>query len=554
MKLETNQLSRGTHERGQVLAIFAIFLVVLMGMAALAVDVGGALSVRRFYRTTADAASLAGAQDLQQGTSRVVTNTERGFARQHALDTLVDLLDASSGTGCNPAADIVDCLLPGTGYRVSIRTPSPTCVDCSPNRSVQVTIRNPNFSTTFARILGQTTWNVGSTSVAGLTYGKAYTIITLRPPRKLGSTFDVRDITLDGGTVVTVVRGDVGSNANMEYSGSGSLLVLNPDYDMFYFPGPAPFDVPQWGTNPSAQKLTTLIQDPNYRYPAMSGSLGTAPTFTDARESTHDTAGSPVTRADVSTTCAAERLKVDATRYAFIATVPLDQVYCYEPGIYDTTNPGQLAVGTGNVGLLKTGAYYMKSGLSVRGYLLGGYWAGNPGVALMFDECNTQCIFDGNNATVIALNAGTKFPPTFGGGTAATAAVDWDNQPVQTSGPDSPNPPLPMTLLVKKDPTCFVPTSAPWQEPTGCDALKDKTINLAGSGGLVLEGVQYMPTDNVAISGNSSSNGRVGQIISWTLKYSGGVRINQEGPANEGAGILRLDAACTAPATPCNSP
>jgi hypothetical protein len=330
--------------------------------------------------------------------------------------------------------------------------------------------------------------------------------------------------------------------------------VLNPDYDMFYFPGPAPFDVPQWGTNPSAQKLTTLIQDPNYRYPAMSGSLGTAPTFTDARESTHDTAGSPVTRADVSTTCAAERLKVDATQYAFMATVPLDQVYCYEPGIYDTTNPGQLSVGTGNVALLKTGAYYMKSGLSVRGYLLGGYWAGNPGVALMFDECNTQCIFDGNNATVIALNAGTKFPPTYGGGTAATAAVDWDNQLVQTSGPDSPNPPVPMTLLVKKDPTCFVPTSAPWQEPAGCDALKDKTINLAGSGGLVLEGVQYMPTDNVEISGNSSSNGRVGQIISWTLKYSGGVHINQEGPANEGAGILRLDAACTAPATPCNSP
>jgi hypothetical protein len=63
-----------------------------------------------------------------------------------------------------------------------------------------------------------------------------------------------------------------------------------------------------------------------------------------------------------------------------------------------------------------------------------------------------------------------------------------------------------------------------------------------------------MPTDNVAISGNSTSNGRVGQIISWTLKYSGGVQINQEGAANEGPGILRLDAACTAPSTPCNSP
>jgi Flp pilus assembly protein TadG len=555
MKLKTGLDDFSDHERGQVLAIFAIFLIVLMGMAALAVDISGALSARRFYRTAADAASLAGAQDLQQGTSRTVGPTEQQRARTDALNRLVSLLGATSGSGCNPSADIVDCQLPGTGYRVSIKTPSPTCVDCSPNRSVQVTVRNPNYSTTFARILGQTTWNVGSTSVAGLTFGKSYTIITLRPPRKLGSTFDVRDITLDGGTVVTVSRGDVGSNANMEYSGLGSLLVLNPDYDMFYFPGPAPFDTPQWGTNPTAQRLTSLIQDPNYRYPAMSGVLGTeaSHTYDDGSEASHDTGGA-VTRADVSATCDAERLKVDATRYVFMATMPQDRVYCYEPGVYDTTNPKQLSVGTGNVALLKPGAYYMKSGLAVRGYLLGGYEAGSKGVALMFDECNTSCKFDGNNATVIALNAGTKFPPTYAGGAAATAARDWDNQLVETSGPDSPNPPLPITLFVKKDPTCFVPTSPPWQEPSACDALRDKTINLAGSGGFVLEGVQYMPTDNVEISGTSSSNGRVGQIISWTLKYSGGVRINQEGPANEGVGILRLDAACTAPSTPCNSP
>jgi hypothetical protein len=61
-----------------------------------------------------------------------------------------------------------------------------------------------------------------------------------------------------------------------------------------------------------------------------------------------------------------------------------------------------------------------------------------------------------------------------------------------------------------------------------------------------------MPTDNVEISGNSSSNGRVGQIISWTLKYSGGIRINQQGPGTQSNGILRIDAACSAPGEPCN--
>ena len=77
-------------------------------------------------------------------------------------------------------------------------------------------------------------------------------------------------------------------------------------------------------------------------------------------------------------------------------------------------------------------------------------------------------------------------------------------------------------------------------------------MNIAGGGQLVLEGVQYMPTDNVEISGGSGATGKVGQIISWTLKYSGGVRINQQGPNTEGPGTLRIDAACSAPGEPCN--
>jgi hypothetical protein len=110
-----------------------------------------------------------------------------------------------------------------------------------------------------------------------------------------------------------------------------------------------------------------------------------------------------------------------------------------------------------------------------------------------------------------------------------------------------------MTLLVNKDSTCFVPTSAPFQEPAGCDpGTHDKTINLAGGGSLALEGVQYAPTDNIEISGGSSGNGQVGQIIAWTLKYSGGTHINQLGPGTQGNGILRIDAACSAPTEPCN--
>jgi len=539
-------------ERGQVLPLFALFLLVLLGMTALAIDVSGALSARRAYRSYADSAALAGAQDLQVAGTRQVGNPERTRARTHALERLVSLLgNPTSPPTWAPTADIVDCAIPGTAYLVSIKTPSPTCVDCNVDRSVQVTVRNPEYTLTFARLFGQTTWNVASTSVAGLTFSKSYAIQTLRPPKRTGSTFDVKDITLDGGTRVTVQTGDVGTNANMNYSGIGSLLVLDAGYDVWYF-DPAGQG---WSPTPIGRRLTTLMTDPNYRYPDMTG----APTFGDARASQADQAGKPVTTAAVDATCATEWGNVDPARYAAIASTPLSNVYCYEPGIYDPAagrgpENAQIVIGTGDVGLLKPGAYYLKGGMDVGGSVLGGYAPGVPGVALMFDECNNQCTLNGNNAFIFSLNAGTKFPPTFGGGVSATAAIDWAGLPVVTSGPLSPNPPILISILVTKDPNCFVPTSAPFQEPAACDALHNTTTNIAGSGGIVLEGVQYMPTDNAVISGNSTSNGRIGQIISWTLKYSGGVRINQEGAAQEGPGILRLDAACTTPATPCNNP
>jgi len=439
---------------------------------------------------------------------------------------------------------------------------------------VQVTVQNPAYGLTFSRVFKQLTWNVASTSIAGLTYSKSYTIVTLRPPKPLGNTFEVRDIDLAGnGTRVNVVIGDVGTNANMTYSGNGALLVLNADYDMWYFD---PMSGPLWGTNPSAQRLGQLITDPNYRYPSMTGVAGDpnlpdAPVWVDARESQANLPGKPVTSADVSATCKAEWDRVDKTRYALIASTPLDQIFCYEPGVYDPTGSRgsedpRISVGTGNVAILKNtytvngvtafrGAYYLKAGLQVRGSIIGGYFGGEPGVAVMFDECSTShCNLDANNANVVALNAGTRFPATFTAGTPAAAAIDWSGAAVQTSGSSSPTPPLPLTLLVRKDANCAVPTSPPWQESASCREQDDKTVNLAGSGSVVLWGVQYMPSDNATINGNSASEGRIGQVWAWTLTYTGNSVINQEGADNGGPGILRLDAACTAPSTVCNGP
>ncbi|HTK44799.1 MAG TPA: hypothetical protein VL749_05570, partial [Patescibacteria group bacterium] len=431
-----------------------------------------------------------------------------------------------------------------------------------------MTVQNPTFGLTFARLFGQSIWKVASTSIAGLTYNKSFTIVTLRPPKPVGNTFDVRDIDLAGnGTTVRVIIGDVGTNSNMTYSGVGALLVLDPNYDMWYYDTNAPM----WGSNPSAQRLTQMIADPNYRYPSMTGIAGDpnfpdAPVWTDARESQANISGKPVTTANVDPGCAAEWARVDKTRYALVASTAASDVYCYEPGIYDPAGSrgaedAQIAIGTGHLGILKNhytvnstsvsrGAFYLKAGLQVRGSVIGGYYPAEPGVALMFDECSTShCNLDANNAYAFALNAGTRFPATYTAGTPATAAIDWSGSRVETTGSSSPTPALPLTLLVRKDSNCFVPTSPPFEESGSCREQDNKTISLAGSGSIVLWGVQYMPTDNAVINGNSASEGRIGQIWAWTLTYTGNSIINQEGADNGGPGILRLDAACTAPST-----
>ena len=52
-------------DTGQVLVMFAIVSILLMGLLALVVDIGLRYSFERRYQAVADAASLAGAQELQ---------------------------------------------------------------------------------------------------------------------------------------------------------------------------------------------------------------------------------------------------------------------------------------------------------------------------------------------------------------------------------------------------------------------------------------------------------------------------------------------------------
>lgn len=539
-----------THaERGQMLVLFAGALVALLLLSALAVDLASVYATQQAEKAAADAAALAGAQDLQVKHSRALGDPVK--ARQHALDDLAGRFGLPSSPDCSTYMDasgnIVDCPLSagsvGTPYKVSISSPSQTPTSSDP-KSIQVTVRNPSYQLWFARLVGQNGWNVGEASVAVIDNSHAYALETLRPPTG-PSIPNVRDLYLNGNYLtVNVVNGDVGTNANMLYNGSGAILTLTPGYRMYYAD---PYNGPLWGSNPTANKLTSLIQDPGYVIP----SPPPAP-YTGHVGGT-DTTGN----------CTAYATTLAATGSGYSPYVPvtapgipdMTNITCYHPGVYASG----LTIANGTLGILEPGLYFfLDPGLSVQGSLIGGWAGGSQGVALVFEETKGvqfkgRTSGGGSGNFGIFLNAGGKLgtPP----GTAPTAALDYNGAPIQTTT----TPPVPMTVMVQRDMNCLFTTgdSIQWTLPAACTNHEENqniAISLAGESALYLGGVQFGPTDNWTVAGGTSNIGYVGQLISWTTQYTGNSSVNQEGLVQPAAGIMRLDTVCSGPGTACTHP
>jgi hypothetical protein len=514
-------------------------MVVLIGITGLAMDISAAYLRERGFRAITDAASLAGGQDLQIPGSRALPGaTEQASARAHALEVLVNQLGSTAPSDPTPCYGSAGCALPGTEFEVAIQTPSPSFLDCFPAaRCIQVTIRERSFGLTFARIFGFTDWTVSSTSVAGVVQARQYGVVTLRPPKPRGASggdANEDNIFVSGGSVVTVNNADIGTNTNLRVEGSGSAVILDPGFAVHHYD---PYL--RWTPPPRGFQLTSLIEDPLYSIPDRTAVAGlpvySATGLSDAKLSAAE--------------CAAEQLTVP-NAYEFAGTrikdLPPTQVTCYKPGIYDR----ELQSGTNEVVLLTTtpgnGVYFFDKGMDLGNpsVLLGGHKAApEHGVALVFKECdvNNACPLKGNNARLIALNFGDTYP-------AASNALpaEWNGGLVQTSA----TPPLLMSLMV--DPggdrsICYV---AP-QEPANHCSTHNSTLRLPGGGSLFVAGVQYAPIDNAVITGGSGSGGVLGQIISWTIKFSGSSGLNLEAALGSREGVLRLDRACS-PTHVCN--
>lgn len=523
-------------------------MILLIALAGLAIDVSAAFLTERWERSIADASSLAGAQSLQKpGTRLLPGGAEQGAARVAAMHVLTSQLRATGTPTAAACFSSAGCAMPGTEYWVSVQTPSPSCIDCQPVRSMQVSIWRPDFGVAFARVVAPIDWTVRSTSVAGMVIAPQYGIVTLRPsayrPNESDANFD--DLVVTGGSKVIVGNADIATNSNAACSGaaSGSEIALNlgEGFDLHHFGAGAYWLAPPGDclNPPPGFQLTSLVEDPGYAIPAR-GTGTPRYTATDLSDA----------KADAST-CAVEQAKIPATYRELKTGLQVNQssavdAVCYKPGIYTRKlTISDPASGRPKAAILLPGVYFFDAGVEVTSTLIGGYEPNQPGVAAVFLEAKNSSGIPGQFVTktsksLIALNFGSAYCPAGGCTGGAWAAAAQDPVSATTVQTPSPNPTL-LTLMVVPDPTCDV-VSPP---PTDCRANNNQTLKLTGGGNIYLAGVQYAPSDNAVLTGSSGQQSDVGAFWAWTLQFNGGTQFNLSSNKPQSAGVLRLDPACS---------
>jgi hypothetical protein len=530
---------RGDRAHGQTIVIFAIFLVVLLGSTALAVDYGSWLKARRDYQNVADAASLAGSVLLV----RPVTGAKQITARQAAWKSIEDQLglsiDEATLAGSNTAAGGIGYTPPGTDWRIWVSTPPEGGATsyagdyAGSNRVVYVWLERNNEAY-FSRVFGLGDRTVSAWATAG-TFANRFALITLRK-NGLPTNGNPTDFDVNGGTVLNVFDGDVGGNWGMSVNGSDSQVVMHSStgdtYGVYLAEnvpsggnGWTPGQVVNGGGTPIGVQFQAEVADPNYPAPCLTYGVGAGtgclenravgafpPNASTARVG--DTCPYPVTNVD----------RLPAGRYDDI-TVPNGKCLVLDP----TFNPV-----TGK----ENGIFYITGTLNINndGLVIG------DGVTLVFDR---NADLDMNAGATISLNSGntTNNPLAAACGGNATGLApnncrfaawtaragsgghySWSlgTAPTYASPPVDPFERGIVTYICK--------TAGPANCGTGGGPSTD-IFQLNSASGIDYRGLIYAPFDNVKLAGQPTHKD-VGQLVSWTAQFTGGTAINQsfDGP------------------------
>jgi Flp pilus assembly protein TadG len=172
---------RRRDESGAVLMITVISLVVLLGMAALVVDLGGSYSQRRKMQSSADAAAIGAAQDLALASTSGATAQAIAIGNENlpkltpnwnacAADALPPSFTAYAGNNCiSFSSDF---------FRIRVRVPRQT------------------FPTLFGKILGFSNTSTSTVAIAKLrSVGNGGGL----EPFAVGGAFGAGDYCLDSG-------------------------------------------------------------------------------------------------------------------------------------------------------------------------------------------------------------------------------------------------------------------------------------------------------------------------------------------------------------------
>ena len=142
MRTQHTRGPRGrTADRGQILVIFALGLVAMIGMVGLVLDGGSAYAQRRDEQGAADLASLAGANAFVVNYDQPLTRSASAIAAARTTASQNGYTHGTAGVVVNVA------------------------IDTSNGANVKVDIAAPHQNS-FASVFGMNQWSVGVTATA----------------------------------------------------------------------------------------------------------------------------------------------------------------------------------------------------------------------------------------------------------------------------------------------------------------------------------------------------------------------------------------------------
>jgi hypothetical protein len=278
--------------KGQVLVLFALMLVVLLLVSALAVDYGGWLVARRGYQNYADAAALAGAHQLTRPLTVDVSNpgcvdfvAKNDCAEEAAWESLAEQLDLTLSASALAAGPATTGVVFGD-YTIWVASPPSAAGSAFLGRvsgpgNVYVRVDHPG-ATYLSRIAG-----IGRTITGWATAGRFpanFAVIGMCSPTSVTERCLAGDanIKLDGtNTNLIVETGDIGTNRWIRGGGVSSGAALGTDsnaymqsYDTCWSANQCQlwgYDSPNVDTTDvrSAIPLGAPIQNPNYPLPTI---------------------------------------------------------------------------------------------------------------------------------------------------------------------------------------------------------------------------------------------------------------------------------------------